>query len=126
VFLQARVSGLPVAQGTIGPIPPGTAPRLIKLNLQYDLPQLRGLSLDTQIEHNSSLWGNRVNTLRIPSVNTVAIGTRYSFSTNGVRATLRFQVQNLFNDYDWTVEGNSGRLTPTYARRYMVRIATDF
>lgn len=126
VFLQARVSGLPVAQGLIGPVPPGTPPHIIKLNLQYDVAALRGFSVDTQLERTGTQWGNRVNTLRIPSANTVAAGVRYTFSERGARTTLRFQMQNLFNAYDWNVEGSSGRITPSTVRRFLARIAVDF
>ena len=47
VFLQARVSGLPVTQGFIGDVPPGTPPRISRVNVKYEVPGWRGLSVDT-------------------------------------------------------------------------------
>lgn len=126
VFLQARVSGLPVDQGVIGPVPPGTPPSLYRFSLQYDLPQVPGLSFDTQIESNGSHYANRLNTLRVPSSETVALGVRYAFSVGETRTTFRAQVMNLLDSYNWTVEGFSGRLIPTPSRRFLARLSTDF
>lgn len=50
VFLQARVSGLPVDQGLIGENPPGTPPWLVRINVQYDVPGWHGFAVDSQME----------------------------------------------------------------------------
>lgn len=126
VFLQARVSGLPVEQGVIGRIPPGTLPSIYRLGLQYDIPQIPGLSVDTQVEINGAHYANRLNTLRIPLAETVALGARYAFSFDGNRVVFRVQVQNLLDSYDWTVDGLSGRIAPTLPRRYLARLSADF
>lgn len=126
VFLQARVSGLPVDQRLIGPVPPGTPPHIIRANLQYEIPGWRGLSVDAQVENNASQNANRLNTLRIPSSTVLSLGFRRPFKMREAEATFRFQVQNLFNSYAWTVDGASGRFSPIPPRRLLARLAVDF
>ena len=126
VLLQARVSGLPVDQGLIGNVPPGTPPSLFRLSVQYDVPQLKGFSVDTQLESNGGHYANRTNTLRVDSANTLALGARYLFSVKDVNASLRGQLFNVTNAYDWSVDNASGRITPTQPRRYTLRLTADF
>ncbi len=126
VLLQARVSGLSVDQGLIGPVPPGTPPSLYRLSVQYDIPRVQGLSVDTQFESNGSHFANRLNTLRVSSARTLALGARYAFKVSGIGASLRAQAFNVTNAFDWAVDNASGRITASQARRYMVRLSTDF
>jgi iron complex outermembrane recepter protein len=126
VFLQARVSGLPVDQGLIGDVPPGTPPSLVRINVQYDIPALSGFSVDGQVEAIGSHYANRLNTLRVPAATTLALGTRYAFTAFGAKATLRGQVLNITNAYDWSVNGASGRLSPSSPRTFSLKLAADF
>lgn len=126
VFLQPRASGLTVDQGLIGRVPPGTSPRTVRINVQYDIPGVAGLSTDVQLDMLGSLYANRTDTLRVPSSTTVALGTRYAFTAYGTKANLRLQLQNITDAYAWTVDGASGRLAPSAARRFMARLAADF
>ncbi len=126
VLLQARVSGLPVQQGTIGRVPQGVANSLFRLSLQYDVPALKGFSVDTQVESNGAFYANRLNTLRIGSSQTLAVGARYQFNVSEVDATFRVQMQNVTNAYDWNVDPASGRLSPTVPRKYVARLSADF
>ncbi len=126
VFLQARVSGLSVDRGLIGRVPPGTPPTIMRLNVQYDIPAWKGFSVDGQVEGTSSHNANRLNTLRVPSSATMALGARYAFTAMGVKSNVRFQVQNIMNSYYWNVDGASGRLSASSPRRFVARIAADF
>lgn len=126
VLIQARVSGLSVDRGLIGPIPPGIPPAKYLLNVQYTLPSLKGFSVDTQVNVDESHYANRANSFRIPAAVTWDLGTRYSFAAFGTRASLRLQVRNVTNAYDWTVDGASGRIAPTSPRRYVMRLAADY
>lgn len=126
VFLQARVTGLSVDQGLIGKIPPGTAPRQYRLNLQYGAPSWRGFTLETQFDVEGAQTANRANTLRIPALATLTLGVRYPFTVDGVKGTLRAQVVNVANKYGWTVDGASGRFAPNGVRQFVLRAAADF
>ena len=126
MILQARVSGLPVDQGLIGDVPPGTPPTITRLNVQYEIPAWHGLSVDAQVETSGSVYANRLDTLRAPATATLALGARYAFTALQAKANLRVQVQNITNAYDWNVEGASGRFSASSPRRYLVRLAADF
>ena len=126
MLLQPRVSGLPVTQGLIGRVPVGTPLHLMRLSVQYDFPQLKGFSLDTQLESIGAFYANRLNTVRAPSADTITLGMRYAFTVGKTSASLRAQVLNVTNDYAWTGDSVSGRISPTQPRRYLVRLAADF
>ncbi len=126
VFLQARVSGLSVDRGLIGRVPPGNPPAVYLLNLQYGPASWEGLSVDAQLGFDGSHYANRANTFRIPSASALDLGGRYSFRVLGQRVTLRGQIRNVTNAYEWTADGASGRVAPTAPRRYSLRLAADF
>jgi len=126
LFIQAKASGLPVTSGLIGDRSPGTPPMTIKTNIQYDIPSVPGLSVDMNLEVFKSYYANRANTVKVPTQTPVALGARYVFNAFGNSSSLRFQVQNITDEYGWTAEGSSGRLAPIQPRRYTVRLATDF
>jgi len=126
LLLEAKASGLPVDQGLIGDTSPGTPPMTIKTNLQYELPFAPGLLLDTQFDVLKGYYANRANTFKTPTQSVLSLGMRYSFKPFGLSSQLRFQVQNVLDQYAWTADGASGRLAPIPPRRYTVRLATDF
>ncbi len=126
VLLKARVSGLPVDQGVIGPIAPGTTPRLVRLNLQYGPPSWRGFSIEGQVEHEGATYANRLNTLKVDSLTTFSAGARYSFQVAGTPTNVRLVVNNLANTFKWRVDGNSGRYSESTPRVVLFRLAADF
>lgn len=126
VFLQPRISGLSVDRGLIGATPPGTPPRIFRLSLQYGPSSWRGISVDTLTEYTSSQYANRANSFRVPAMATLDAGVRYAFKVHDTNANIRVQLRNVFNSYDWTVDGASGRFAPTPPRRVSVRLAADF
>lgn len=62
-----------VDRGLIGNVPPGTPPSLYRVNVQYDLPQLKGFSVDGQVEVISGHYANHLNTLRVGSAQTLSL-----------------------------------------------------
>jgi len=126
LLLEAKASGLPVDQGLIGDTSPGTPPMTIKTNLQYELPFAPGLLVDSQFDVLKGYYANRANTFKTPTQSVLSLGVRYNFKPFGRVTSLRFQVQNVLDQYAWTAEGASGRLAPIPPRRYTVRLATDF
>lgn len=126
MFLRARVSGSPVDQGLLGPVPTGTTPRLFNLNVQYGPPSWGGLAVDAQLNGDGGGFANRLNTLRVSPLNTLALGARYPFTALDAKASLRVQVNNVMGTYTWTVDGASGRFTPSGVRNVSIRLAADF
>jgi iron complex outermembrane recepter protein len=126
LFLKPRVSGLPVDQGLLGKVPPGTPVRSINLNAQFSPPSWKGAALDATLEVTGRYYANRLNTLRMPGYETLNIGARYPFRIGATRAALRLLVNNITNVYAWTVDGASGRFAPISPTTYMGRVVLDF
>jgi iron complex outermembrane receptor protein len=126
VFLQARITGPLVTAGTLGEVPVGAKPRLLRANVQYDIEALRGLSADAQFEYVGAQPANRTKTLNVPSTATVALGVRYATKLWDVPTTFRAQVTNITDTDVWTVTAASGAFVPFSPRKFMMRVSADF
>ncbi|MCA0200460.1 MAG: hypothetical protein LCH56_06425 [Proteobacteria bacterium] len=126
MLLKARVSGFTVNQGLIAEVPPGRTPGTVRLNANYGPKAWRGFSISGQVNYEDGQFANRLNTLRVKSLTTVDLGARYNFRLYDTLASVRFDVQNLTDEYVWTVNGASGQFNPSPARRYIMRLAADF
>ncbi len=126
VFLQARVSGVLVDQGRIGPIPVGRTPRFSRFDVEYGPPAWHGLSADLQIENRSSRVATADNLARIPSRTLFNIGARYRFRALESPATLRFQVRNVANTFGWDINANQLSFVTEEERRFTLTLAVDF
>ena len=103
VLLRARVSGDLVDRGVIGPIPPERSPVVGRLNLQYTLPTWPSLILDAQAQHDAGQYGDVSDIFRTNSLTSFDLGARYRFKIGGAPATLRGQVLNVTNAFEWQV-----------------------
>ena len=126
LFMKARITGLPVDQGLIGEISPGTPPRTLLFNIQYGAPSWHGLTVDTQINVRGSTTANRANTLRVPALTTFSLGLRFPFAVLDAKANLRLQLENVTNAFGWNVAGSSGRFTANGDRALNARLVADF
>lgn len=126
MLLRARVSGFTVDQGLIAEVPPGRPPAVVRLNANYAPPAWRGVSLNAQISFEDSQFANRLNTVRVSTLTTLDLGARYNFVVHDTRASLRFDAQNVTDEYIWTVNSVSGHYSPSPARRFILRLAADF
>lgn len=127
VLLKARVSGDLVTQGLLGNIPPGRDSRAARLDLNYVVPALDGLSLDSQIEYTDRGRGASLNRANIPPRTVISLGMRYRFNVFGASATLRARVQNLTNVYSWDLQGGNNFFFQYLApRRFSASLSADF
>lgn len=127
VLLQARVSGDLVDQGLIGRVPIGRDARAARVDLQYALPQVRGLSVDTQIEYTDRGRGNSLSRANIPPRAVLNLGTRYRFQMFGTSATFRARLQNVTNTYSWDLMGgNNFYFQYLPPRRFSASLSADF
>ncbi|WP_265562468.1 TonB-dependent receptor domain-containing protein [Sphingomicrobium arenosum] len=131
VLLDAEVTGEAADLGIIGPKPVGISPRVVRVNIDYRLPFLEQLSLDTGINSSAGQIASLLpyedlgdRQLRTDQRTTVDIGARYRFA-GAVPMTLRGQVTNLFNDYSWDVSSSSA-FRFTAARRIQLVLSADF
>jgi len=126
LFLKPRVSGLPVDQGRLGKVSAGSPLNNININVQFSPPSWKGAALDATVERTGGYYADRLNTLRMPSYDTLNLGARYPLRFGTTRAMLRVLVNNVTNAYAWNVDGASGRFTPIGPTTYMSRLQIDF
>ena len=126
VLLKARLSGDLVDQGTIGEIPIGSIPLTAILNAQYEPESWRGFSIDGRVVNDASYFTNAENTFKGPVITTLDLGARYRFKISELAASLRLQVTNVLNSYEWRVSGGSRQFTPTAPRKFTLQLAVDF
>ena len=86
-----KVIGVPNAQGSLG--------------LEWDVPGLRGLALDTRLLASRGVYANGANTLRAPGWATVDIGARYITEIAGKAVTFRARLNNVANRDYWASSG---------------------
>ena len=126
VYIKGKVSGLPVANGSIGNTEPGLPPYTVRLNVQYSPPSWKGASAEVQMNSETAQYANAKNTFKVPTLTTFAVGARYPFKVGSTRMTARVLVDNILDTFAWTVDGNSGRFVPSAVRTYQARLSADF
>jgi iron complex outermembrane recepter protein len=108
LFGQVRVSGPDLAAEGVGGYALGQPRNQYLVNLNYELPKWRALSVDFGVYHfgtvpaavNDAYYDNAVTVLNL--------GARYKFTLLGAPATLRVQGQNLANVYFWNIGFSPG------------------
>jgi iron complex outermembrane receptor protein len=99
VFLDAAVSGDAVDLGLLGRRPLGSIGRTVTAAVNWNLPGVKGLSLDLAYEGTSDRIANAANTLVIPARYALALGGRYRFDLLDKPATFRAQVASVNDAY---------------------------
>ncbi len=127
ILIQSRVSGLTVANGLIGKVPPGVWSRTLSLSAQYGPKSWNGLSLEADMDNRGDYFADRRNTFKVPGETVLNLGGRYRFRMLDSAATLRLRIENVTNDYNWHVHAPAGGWFHAQARRrYSARMSVDF
>jgi iron complex outermembrane recepter protein len=84
-----------------GKAPADVAEQLYKLRAEYNVPQLRNLSLSAAAIYTGSSYGDLLNTDKVPAYTLYDVGARYIVDVSGLLTTLRLDVQNLTNKHYW-------------------------
>ncbi|MGE3336056.1 MAG: TonB-dependent receptor [Rhodospirillaceae bacterium] len=95
------------------------------LNVTYQAPFLKGLSIDGQVNTQTDMLLNPRNGVTTPAYTTLDLGFRYTFTMSGVQATLRGRVGNVFDEDTWTANRNE-TLNRQGPRSYRLSITTNF
>lgn len=109
-----KVIGVPTAQGSLG--------------LEWDVPGLRGVALDTRVIASRSVYANGSNTLKVPGWGTVDIGARYLTEIAGKAVTFRARLNNVGNRDYWASSGGypgSGYLVLGAPRTFVLSASVD-
>ncbi|RZL63123.1 MAG: TonB-dependent receptor [Variovorax sp.] len=110
-----RVIGVPKAQGSIG--------------LDWDVPGVRGLSLNGRVVASGHSYADATNTLRVPGWSRLDLGVRYITEVAGKLVTLRARVENAGDRNYWSSVGGypgSGYLVLSTPRTYTLSASLDF
>lgn len=132
VLMSPRVTGEAREQGRVGPKPVGTTERFARLDLDYQLPMIEGLSLNLALLHNGArvadartspeLGGRQ---LTVPAVTTLDFGARYRFTIGKTPMVFRALVGNVTDERSWKVL-SSRALRLDQSRRFSFFLAADF
>lgn len=122
VFLKARVSGDAVDLGLIGSRPVGSIARTVNGALNWNVPWLEGVSLDTTLQSTS----DRITAedgLVIPARYVASLGGRYRFDLFDKPATFRAQIASLNNVYGYSSIGEGYFYNPP--RQFLMSLTVD-
>ena len=86
-----RVIGIPRKQGNLG--------------VEWDVPQIHGLTLDARAVMTGSSYANNTNTLRVSGWTRLDLGVRYMTEVQGKLLTLRARVDNVADRNYWASVG---------------------
>lgn len=125
LLLKPRVTGEEVEAGLIGPKPVGQTGRLTIVSADYELPWLKGISLDATITSVGSRVASPDNKLSIPARTILDLAARYRFKLGKAPASLILRLGNVFNTFGWRTN-SSAVFVPNAQRRLSATIAADF
>jgi len=108
LFGQVRVSGPDLAAEGVGTIALGQPRNQYLVNLNYDLPKWRAVSVDVGVYHFGTVPAAVSDAYYDSAVTVLNVGARYKFSLLGAPATLRVQGGNLTNVYFWNIGFSPG------------------
>lgn len=117
--LDAKVKRDPTALGNIGPRPVGLPGHLLNINLNWRTP-FDGLSLDGQLFERPAVPSTTDNLVSLPPRANLNLGGRYRFKLADKNATLRLQINNVFDNRAFNIAGpgvygaNAGRFLTGY------------
>lgn len=124
LFLKPRVTGEEVDAGRIGPKPVGQTDRLIIINADYELPNVKGVSLNVGITSIGDRVASSDNQLSIPARTVFDLAGRYKFKVGGAPATATLRLGNVFNKFGWRTN-SSAVFTTNAQRRVSLTVAAD-
>jgi iron complex outermembrane receptor protein len=110
---------------SIGTQAVGQAHQSAQLALDYQIPDLHGLSVDCDVTALGRRPASIDNSAQVPGYRLINIGARYRFGLGRHSATLRVQVLNVTNTLNWAVQ-NDGGLDSFAPRRTWAYVVVDW
>ncbi|HYD27940.1 TonB-dependent receptor [Brevundimonas sp.] len=99
------------------------------LNVEWDLPQVAGLTLETRAVHTGEQQANAANTVQLESWTRFDAGLRYETEAMGREIALRARIENLADEDHWVAVGGypgANYLTLGAPRTLRLSISTEF
>ena len=131
VLMKPRVAGEARDRNLVGERPVGSADTFVRVDLDYRVPAIAGLSLSAAVVHSgervasaqtfAALGGEQ---LTVPALTTFDLGVRYLFKIGGTPASFRVALGNVTDARYWRVlASNSFQAGET--RRLSIYLAAD-
>lgn len=99
------------------------------LNVEWDVPQLSGLTLEGRAVHTGEQQANAANTVQLDSWTRFDAGVRYETEAMGRPLALRARVENLADEDHWVAVGGypgANYLTLGAPRTLRLSVSTEF
>ena len=109
--------------------PIGTPELQGNVNVEWDVPQASGLTLEGRMVYTGDQPVDAANAVDLPSWTRFDAGVRYSADIAGRPVTLRARVENLADEDHWVAVGGypgANYLTPGAPRTLRLSLSTDF
>jgi iron complex outermembrane receptor protein len=132
VLMDPTVSGPAVDLGLVGPRPAGTPKAHVRLDATWRVEALGGVKITFGMLHDSRRAASAVGYAQLggrqlyaPAHTTFDIGARHNFKVGDTPLSLRFVVNNVFNERAWKIIApNTFQLDDV--RRYNLHLIADF
>lgn len=101
----------------------------INVNVEWDLPAVPNLTLESRGVYTSSQWADQANTLHVPSWSRFDVGARYAFEVAERPLSLRARIDNVTDSDDWVSAGGypgSSYLVLGAPRTLVISASMDF
>ncbi|MEQ1105121.1 TonB-dependent receptor [Acinetobacter ursingii] len=96
------------------------------LGLDYAIPTLEGLNVNTRVSYIGDQYLNSTNTLKLPDYTIFDLGASYKVKVGGVDTTFRANVDNVANKKYWAGVFNDNYAIIGEARTYKLGVTFDF
>ncbi len=96
------------------------------LGLDYAIPYVEGLSVNTRVSYVGEQYLNSANTLTLPDFTIWDLGARYTTKIGGVNTTFLANIDNVTNKNYWEGVFNDNYAIVGAARSYKLGVSFDF
>lgn len=124
-LIDAELTRSP-SSGVSGNKPVGVSPVQANVGVEYNLPVLHGLSLNSHVNYSGKQYVNQANTQSIRSWTTVDMGAAYKTRVYGTPVTFRFDVQNVFDRHYWAGVASYSTIAQGAPRTFLASVTVDF
>lgn len=104
----------------------GTPDWTATINLDYDIPFVDGLNINTRVNYVGKQYVDSSNQLQLPDFATVDLGARYKTHLAGLDTTFMFNVNNVSNKHYWEGVFQDGFAIVGADRTYRLGVSFDF
>ncbi|SIR04339.1 iron complex outermembrane recepter protein [Bosea sp. TND4EK4] len=113
------------AAANIGHTPIGVPRVQLNLGAEWDLPWIKGLTLNAAVIHTGKQFVDAANTQSLPDWTRLDLGLRYATDIAGRKTTFRANVVNATDAKYWAGAASFGTFTLGAPRTYLVSMSMD-